>query len=179
MVFLVVLQTTWQLWHQVRCSSNSDFNVESSDPSRKSFSSERNLEHFTFYLSPSLFFLVFLKCLLNRSRNCNRARNNLDFTAGTLRPSASAVSSVLKPSTSRRTKTVRKPEGSPWMVFSRISLNSACLYCCSGLGLQSVTSRGTKPSSVSTSSSMETVLLALRLRSFISASFTAMRTSQV
>ena len=38
-----------------------------------------------------------LKYLLRRSRNCRRARNNLDFTAGTLNSRAAAVSSVEKP----------------------------------------------------------------------------------
>src|SRR5579864_9099336 len=55
----------------------------------------------------------FLKYRLKRSRNCKRARNNLDFTAGILRPSASAVSSVERPSTSLRTNTVRKLGGRP------------------------------------------------------------------
>jgi len=54
-----------------------------------------------------------LKYLLRRSRNCKRARSNLDFTAGTLNSSADAVSSVESPSTSRSTKTVRKLGGKP------------------------------------------------------------------
>ncbi len=54
-----------------------------------------------------------LKYLVNRSRSCNRARSKRDFTAGTLNPSASAVSSVESPSTSRRMNTVRKLSGSP------------------------------------------------------------------
>ena len=53
------------------------------------------------------------KYRLRRSRSCRRARNNLDLTAGTLKPSASAVSSVERFSTSRRVKTVRKPGGRP------------------------------------------------------------------
>ena len=53
------------------------------------------------------------KYRLNRSRNCRRARSNLDFTAGTLNPSASAVSSVDKFSMSRRVKTVLNPGGKP------------------------------------------------------------------
>src|ERR1700675_2164333 len=69
----------------------------------------------------------FLKYRLRRSRNCRRARNNLDFTAGMLRPKASAVSSVERPSTSLRTNTVRKLGGKPWMVRVRMSFNSACL----------------------------------------------------
>src|ERR1035437_3792576 len=55
----------------------------------------------------------FLKYFVKRSRNCNRARNNLDLTAGILKPSASAVSSVESPSTSRSTNTVRKLGGRP------------------------------------------------------------------
>src|SRR6266481_5109306 len=54
-----------------------------------------------------------LKYFVRRSRNCRRARKSLDFTAGTLKPSISAVSSVDRPSTSRRTNTVRNPGGSP------------------------------------------------------------------
>src|ERR1043165_2925006 len=119
------------------------------------------------------------KNLFSRSRNCNLARSNLDFTAGTLKSSASAVSSVERPSTSRSTKTVRKLAGSPWIVRSKISRNSAWLYCCSGFGLQSATSRGTESSSVFTSSSSETIRSGRRRRNFISASFTAIRTSQV
>ena len=45
--------------------------------------------------------------------------------AGTLNPSVSAVSSVDSPSTSRSTKTTRNPGGRPWMVFRKISANSA------------------------------------------------------
>src|SRR5215469_8208104 len=64
------------------------------------------------------------KYLLRRSRNWSLARNNLDFTAGTLKPSASAVSSVERFSMSRSVKTVRNPGGSPWMVLRRISPSS-------------------------------------------------------
>src|SRR5919109_3747228 len=53
------------------------------------------------------------KYLVSRLRNCSRARSNRDFTAGMLKSSASAVSSVDRPSTSRSTKTVRKLGGSP------------------------------------------------------------------
>src|SRR5215470_1720025 len=53
------------------------------------------------------------KYRLSRSRSCRRARNSLDFTAGMLRPRASAVSSVERPSTSLSTKTVLKLGGSP------------------------------------------------------------------
>src|SRR6202048_4453693 len=81
------------------------------------------------------------KCRLSRSRNWRRARNNLDFTAGTLKPSASAVSSVERFSTSRKVKTLRKPGGRPWMVLRRMSASSAWLYCCSGLGRHSAKSR--------------------------------------
>src|SRR6266576_1024466 len=119
------------------------------------------------------------KYRLNRSRSCSRARNNRDFTAGMLKSSASAVSSVERPSTSLNTNTVRKPGGSPWIVRLKISRNSAWLYCCSGLGLQSATSRGKESSSVLTSSSSETVRSGRRRRNFISASLTAIRTSQV
>src|SRR5207237_4946496 len=70
--------------------------------------------------------LLDLKYLARRSRSCRRARNNRDFTAGMLKLSISAVSSVESPSTSRNTKTVLKPGGSPWMVFLRMSLNSDC-----------------------------------------------------
>lgn len=54
-----------------------------------------------------------LKYFDRRSRSCKRARKSRDFTAGTLSPSISAVSSVESPSTSRRTKTVLKPGGRP------------------------------------------------------------------
>src|SRR5579863_781369 len=66
----------------------------------------------------------FWKYRPNRSRNCNRARNNRDFTAGTLNSSAAAVSSVDSPSTSLNTNTVRKPGGRPWMVLPKISRSS-------------------------------------------------------
>src|SRR4029077_9230645 len=125
------------------------------------------------------FYLPRRKYLFSPSLNCNRARNNLDFTAGMLNSSASAVSSVESPSTSRNTNTVRNVAGSPWMVRSKMSRNSAWLYCCSGFGLQSATSRGTESSSVFTSSSSETVRSGRRRRNFISASLTAIRTSQV
>ena len=65
------------------------------------------------------------------------------------------------------------------MVLRRMSASSAWLYCCSGLGRHSAKSRGMDPSSVWTSSSMETVLLVLRLRRRMRLSLTAMRTSQV
>src|SRR5580658_547933 len=45
----------------------------------------------------------FWKYRPNRSRSCRRARNSLDFTAGTLNSSAAAVSSVDSPSTSLST----------------------------------------------------------------------------
>src|SRR5580698_10557764 len=115
----------------------------------------------------------------NRSRSCRRARSNRDFTAGMLNSSAAAVSSVERPSTSRKTNTVRNPGGRPWMVLLKISRNSDCVYCCSGFGLQSAISRGRESSSVLMSSSNETVRSGLRRRSFISASLTAIRTSQV
>src|SRR5271167_2905962 len=121
----------------------------------------------------------FLKYLLKRSRNCSRARSKRDFTAGILKSRASAVSSVERPSTSRSTKTVRKLGGSPWMVLLRISLSSPWLYNCSGLGDQSATSRGMESSSVLMSSSRDTMRSGRRRRKRISASFTAMRTSQV
>src|SRR5258708_21467392 len=54
-----------------------------------------------------------LKYFARRSRNCKRARNSLDFTAGMLNPSISAVSSVERPSTSRNTNTVLNPGGRP------------------------------------------------------------------
>src|SRR6516225_4646801 len=69
----------------------------------------------------------FLKYRLSRSRSCKRARNSRDLTAGTLSPRASAVSSVDKPSTSLRTKTVRKLGGSPCTVRVKMSFSSACL----------------------------------------------------
>src|SRR5689334_5801957 len=50
-----------------------------------------------------------LKYFARRSRNCKRARSSLDFTAGMLSPSISAVSSVERPSTSRNTNTVLNP----------------------------------------------------------------------
>src|SRR5580693_4962712 len=121
----------------------------------------------------------FWKNLPNRSRNCRRARNNRDFTAGTLNSRAAAVSSVESPSTSLSTNTVRKPGGRPWIVLLKISRNSAWLYCCSGLGLQSAISRGRESSSVFISSSSETVRSGFRRRNFINASLTAMRTSHV
>src|SRR5438309_4317066 len=54
-----------------------------------------------------------LKYLARRSRSCKRARRSLDFTAGTLSPSISAVSSVESPSTSLNTNTVLNPGESP------------------------------------------------------------------
>src|SRR6516162_7394408 len=66
----------------------------------------------------------FLKYLLKRSRSCNRARSNRDFTAGMLRSKESAVSSVERLSTSRNTKTVRQPGGSPWIVLLNMSFSS-------------------------------------------------------
>src|SRR5579862_3864422 len=69
----------------------------------------------------------FWKNLPNRSRSCKRARNNRDFTAGTLNSSAAAVSSVDSPSTSLNTNTVLKPGGRPWIVLLKISRNSAWL----------------------------------------------------
>src|SRR6202167_6499724 len=114
-----------------------------------------------------------------RSRNCRRARNNRDFTAGTLKSRAAAVSSVESPSTSLSTNTVRKPGGRPWIVLLKISRNSAWLYCCSGFGLQSAISRGKESSSVFMSSSSETVRSGFLRRNFINASLTAMRTSHV
>src|SRR5271157_1523558 len=131
-----------------------------------------------FHCSPSPL-SRFWKYRPNRSRNCRRARNNRDFTAGTLNSRAAAVSSVESPSTSLSTNTVRKPGGRPWIVLLKISRNSAWLYCCSGLGLQSAISRGRESSSVFISSSSETVRSGLRRRNFMRASFTAMRTSQV
>src|SRR5579862_9784459 len=120
--------------------------------------------------------LRFLKYLFKRSRNCNRARSNRDFTAGILKSKASAVSSVESPSTSRKTNTVRKLGGRPWMVLPRISLSSPCVYSCSGFGDQSATSRGMESSSVLMSSSSETIRSGRRRRKRISASLTAIRT---
>src|SRR3954466_3367856 len=60
---------------------------------------------------PSLPCCLCRKNLVNRFRNCKRAPSRRDFTAGLLKFSASAVSSVESPSTSRNTKTVRKPAG--------------------------------------------------------------------
>src|SRR5271170_8094259 len=131
-----------------------------------------------FHCSPSPL-SRFWKNLPRRSRSCRRARNNLDFTAGTLNSRAAAVSSVESPSTSLSTNTVRKPGGRPWIVLLKISRNSAWLYCCSGFGLQSAISRGSESSSVFISSSSETVRSGFRRRNFINASLTAMRTSQV
>src|SRR6202162_285198 len=131
-------------------------------------------------LLPSPFpFPRFWKNLPRRSRSCRRARNSRDFTAGTLNSSAAAVSSVESPSTSLSTNTVRKPGGRPWIVLLKISRNSACVYCCSGLGLQSAISRGRESSSVFMSSSSETVRSGFLRRNFINASLTAMRTSHV
>src|SRR5262249_45727644 len=53
MVFLVVSQTTWQLWHQVRCSLSSDRSFASIEPSRKSFSSCKNSLQFTVVYVPT------------------------------------------------------------------------------------------------------------------------------
>src|SRR5580698_6525786 len=131
-----------------------------------------------FHCSPSPL-SRFWKNLPRRSRSCNRARSSRDFTAGTLNSSAAAVSSVESPSTSLSTNTVRKPGGRPWIVLLKISRNSACVYCCSGLGLQSAISRGRESSSVFMSSSSETVRSGFLRRNFINASLTAMRTSQV
>src|SRR5208282_5427822 len=131
-----------------------------------------------FHCSPSPL-SRFWKNRPRRSRSCRRARNSRDFTAGTLNSRAAAVSSVESPSTSLSTNTVRKPGGRPWIVLLKISRNSACVYCCSGLGLQSAISRGSESSSVLISSSSETVRSGFLRRSFINASLTAMRTSQV
>src|SRR5580700_6228191 len=131
------------------------------------------------WLPSPLPFSRFWKNLPRRSRSCRRARNSRDFTAGTLNSRAAAVSSVESPSTSLSTNTVRKPGGRPWIVLLKISRNSAWLYCCSGLGLQSAISRGRESSSVFISSSSETVRSGLRRRNFINASLTAMRTSHV
>ena len=59
-------------------------------------------------LSPPFFWR---KYRARRSRNWRRARSNLDLTAGTLKPSASAVSSVERFCTSRSVNTVRNPGG--------------------------------------------------------------------
>src|SRR5208283_3585492 len=121
----------------------------------------------------------FLKYLLKRSRSCSRARSNRDLTAGILKSKASAVSSVERPSTSRKTNTVRKLGGNPCIVLPRISRSSPCVYSCSGFGAQSATSRGMESSSVLMSSSKDTMRSGRRRRRRMSASFTAMRTSQV
>src|SRR5690242_6250279 len=74
-----------------------------------------------FLLSPVL---RFLKYLFRRSRNCKRALSSRDLTAGILSSRASAVSSVDNPSTSRSTNTVRKLDGSPWIVLVKMSRSS-------------------------------------------------------
>src|SRR5579862_5212844 len=54
-----------------------------------------------------------LKYFDRRSRSCKRALKSRDLTAGMLKSSISAVSSVESPSTSRRTNTVLNPGGRP------------------------------------------------------------------
>ena len=109
------------------------------------------------------------------SRNFRRARNKLDLTAGTLKPSASAVSSV--------EKVLHVAEGEDSAEAGR----AVPEWSCGGyrrvrsltiklLRVRVSTPRsraGMEPSSVWTSSSIETVLLVLRLRRRIRLSFTA------
>src|ERR1022692_1532654 len=121
----------------------------------------------------------FLKYLFNRSRSCSRARSRRDLTGGKPKTKASAVSSVESPSTSRKTNTVRKLGGNPCIVLPRISFSSPWLYSCSGFPDQSAISRGMESSSVLMFSSSETMRSGRRRRKRISASFTAIRTSQV
>src|SRR6266436_8105774 len=111
-------------------------------------------------------------------RSLSRARSNRDFTAGIEMPSALAVSSVESSSTSRSTKTTRKSGSSLSMTEERISCISVWAKRCSGLGPQSASSRGMRSSSPSIGSSSEN-WFGRRLRRRISASFAAMRTSQV
>src|ERR1700730_2388068 len=118
------------------------------------------------------------KCLFSLCRSFSRARNSRDLTAGTEIPRICAVSSVEIPSTSRRVKTTRKMGSSSPITCVSISLSSVWANFCSGEGPQSSISRKTG-SSVSVSGSSSETWLGRRWRSLISASLTAMRTSQV
>src|ERR1700690_3800663 len=111
-------------------------------------------------------------------RNFKRARSSRDFTAGTERCSTSAVSSVDISSMSRSWKTILKLGSSSEIAEFRISCNCVCSKRSAGEGPQSSTSRKKESSPVSISSSNET-WLGRRFRNFISAWFTAIRTSQV
>src|SRR5712671_1638023 len=118
------------------------------------------------------------KYLFSFWRSFSRARKRRDFTAATEMPRICAVSSVETPSTSRNRKTTRKIGSSSPITSLRMVLSSVCANRCSGDGPQSSISRKTESSSLVSGSSMDT-WLGRRLRNFISASLTAMRTNHV
>src|SRR5690348_2865245 len=66
----------------------------------------------------------FRKYRFNFSRNFNRARRRRDFTAGTERPRASAVSSVESSSMSRSWKTTRNDGSSSPITWVRMPASS-------------------------------------------------------
>jgi len=100
---LAVLASS-QMLFQVGPQRNSHFVIDQIVQLRQKLSAG----HF-----PPPFFAFLRKYFANRSRNCSRALNRRDFTAGILKPKASAVSSVESPSTSRSTNTTLNPAGSP------------------------------------------------------------------
>src|ERR1700674_368788 len=120
------------------------------------------------------------KYLLSFWRSFSRARKRRDFTAATEIPRIWAVSSVERPSTSRSRKATRKIGSSSPITLLRISLSSVWANFFSGEGPQSSISRKTESSpSVPASGSSRDTWLGRRLRNFIRASLTAMRTSHV
>src|ERR1700758_2695903 len=122
----------------------------------------------------------FPKYLVNSSRNFRRERRSRVFTTGMLTPSIVAVSSIENFSTSRRVKMVRDLGSSVWITSARICCSSLVRQAFSGSSPQLSTSSGIKlPSSPSRGSSSEDSFHKVRFLSFPSATFTAMRTSQV
>src|SRR6202049_2223011 len=120
------------------------------------------------------------KYLLSFWRSLSRSRKRRDFTAAKEIPRIFAVSSVESPSTSRKRKATRKIGSSSPITLLRISLSSIWANFFSGEGPQSSISRKTESSpSVPGSGSSRDTWFGRRLRNFIRASLTAMRTSQV
>src|SRR5579863_5697410 len=120
------------------------------------------------------------KYLLSFWRSFSRARNRRDFTAAVEMPRIWAVSSVERPSTSRRRNARRKIGSSSAITPLRISFSSTWANFFSGEGPQSSISRKTESSpSVPASGSSRDTWFGRRLRNFIRASLTAMRTSHV
>src|SRR4029077_11599846 len=120
------------------------------------------------------------KYLLSFWRSFRRARKRRDFTAATEIPRICAVSSVERPSTSRRRNATRKIGSSSLITLLRISLSSTWANFFSGEGPQSSISRKTESSpSVPASGSSRDTWLGRRLRNFIRASLTEMSPSQV